>query len=60
VFDEFRSLQAKKKQEEEQKKQAAIKEEEEKKMAAEMEKKLAAMNLNKYKPKYGQDPQMFN
>jgi hypothetical protein len=46
VFDEFRSIQAKKKAEEEEKKKAAMKEEEEKKMALEMEKKLNAMNLN--------------
>jgi NIMA (never in mitosis gene a)-related kinase 1/4/5 len=53
VFDEFRAIQSKKKAEEEQKKQEAKKEEEEKKMAEELEKKLAAVNLNQYKPKYG-------
>ena len=60
VFDEFRAIQAKKKAEEEQKKKEALKEEESKRMQAELDKKLAAMNLNQYKPKYGQDPQMFN
>ena len=29
-------------------------------MQADLDKKLSAMNLNQYKPKYGQDPQMFN
>ena len=56
VFDEFRAIQAKKKADEEQRKKEAAKEEEEKRMQAELDKKLAAMNLNQYKPKYGQDP----
>jgi NIMA (never in mitosis gene a)-related kinase len=53
VFDEFRSIQAKKKADEEQKKKEALKEEEEKRMQADLDKKLSAMNLNQYKPKYG-------
>lgn len=53
VFDEFRSIQAKKKADEEQKKKDALKEEEEKRMQADLDKKLSAMNLNQYKPKYG-------
>lgn len=60
VFDEFRAIQAKKKADEEQKKKEAANEIEEKRMQAELDKKLAAMNLNQYKPKHGQDPQMFN
>ena len=60
VFDEFRAIQAKKKAEEEEKKKEAANELEEKRMQAELDKKLAAMNLNQYKPKHGQDPQMFN
>ena len=60
VFDEFRAIQAKKKADEEQKKKEAANELEEKRMQAELDKKLAAMNLNQYKPKHGQDPQMFN
>ena len=46
MFDEFRAIQAKKKADEEQKKKEAANELEEKRMQAELDKKLAAMNLN--------------
>jgi NIMA (never in mitosis gene a)-related kinase len=45
VFDEFRSIQAKKKADEELKKKE-LKEEEEKRVQADLDKKLSAMNLN--------------
>jgi hypothetical protein len=49
VFDEFKQIQKRKAEEEKQK------QEEE-----ELAKKMEAIKLNEYKPKYGQDPQLFN
>lgn len=56
VFDEFRAIQAKKKAEEEQKKKDASLEAKKK----DLENQMNLMKLGDYKPKYGQDPQMYN
>jgi hypothetical protein len=56
VFDEFKALQQKKKADEEKKQR----EQEEEQRKKELEKQLSNMKLNDYKPKYGQDPQLFN
>ena len=55
VFDEFKALQAKKKADESKKEKEAL--EAEAKSAADQ---LAAMKLDGYKPKYGQEPEVFN
>lgn len=61
VFDEFKAIQAKKKAaEEEQKKQEAAKAEAAVKKQKELESQMAAMKLGDYKPKYGQDKELFN
>lgn len=60
VFDEFRAIQAKKKADEEKARMDAAKAEEEAKKQKELEEQMAKMNVNNYKPKYGQDPQLFN
>jgi len=52
VFDEFKAIQSKKKDDELKQKQAEE--------AAKAAEKMAALKLNEYKPKYGQDPQLFN
>lgn len=53
MFDEFKAKQSRKKEEEE-KKQKEVEE------MKELEKQMANIKLNDYKPKYGQDPQLFN
>ena len=55
VFDEFKAIQAKKKAEEAKKEQSKL--EAEAKAAADQ---MSAMKLDGYKPKYGQEPEMFN
>jgi len=49
VFDEFKAIQHKKKQEEE----VRQKEAEEEKKQQELQKQMAKVDLNEYKPKYG-------
>ena len=54
VFDEFKAIQATKKKEEERKQKLAA---EEAKLA---QQRMADLRLNEYKPKYGQDKELFN
>lgn len=60
VFDEFRAIQAKKKADEERKAQEAKAEADAAKKLAALDNQMKAMRLGEYKPKYGQDPNMFN
>lgn len=60
VFDEFRAIQAKKKSDEEKKQQEEKLEAEAAQKKKELESQMSAMKLKEYKPKYGQDQQLFN
>lgn len=60
VFDEFKAIQARKKDDAEKKQKEAAAAEEEKKRMEDINTKMLNVNLNEYKPKYGQDQELFN